>query len=505
MEHDQKPSPMLKNQAARGAAWMVMFKAVDKSIGLLSTLILARLLVPADFGLVAMATAVLAFTQLMGAFGFDSALIQRQDVRREHYDTAWTFNVVVGVLSALVLLVLAVPMASFYNDDRLVAVLIVFSASSLIGGFENIGTVAFRKDLHFRAEFWFLASKRLVSFAVTIALALMFRSYWALVAGGVVGRLMSVWISFRLHPFRPRFSLAAKDDLMHFSKWIFLSSLINFFSSRSTDFVLGKTVGSHELGVYNISLEIASMPSTELIAPINRATYPVYAKLLPDPEALHRQFMVIFGFICLIGFPVAAGLFAVADPFVRVVLGSKWLESIPLIQIFTVCGLVGALQSNLYMMIVAMGKPQASTVLSGCLLLITLPITIWGSSRYGVMGASYAMLFYSASSLCGIIYLFHRITGISPLALGRVAWRPALCSLGMIACVLAFDKQLLSAAPQVLQVVRLGLEVAAGALSYAVLALLAWLACGRPASAEQILLDTARQQWARLLRRRSST
>ena len=305
-DKEQHPSG---RQIARGAAWMILFKMLDKGIGLVSTLILARLLVPADFGLVAMATAVLAFTQLMGAFGFDSALIQRQNVQREHYDTAWTFNVLVGVFTAIVLVALCVPMAGFYKDDRLIAILLVFGLASLIGGFENIGTVAFRKELNFRNEFKFLASKRIVSFVVTLALAWMLQSYWALVAGSVTGRLMSVWISYQLHPFRPRFSLAAKADLMHFSKWIFLSSLINFFTSRSTDFVLGRTVGSHELGIYNIGLEIASMPSTELIAPINRAVYPVYAKLAPDPVALREQFITIFGLICLVGFPVAGGLF----------------------------------------------------------------------------------------------------------------------------------------------------------------------------------------------------
>ena len=97
-------------QIAKGAAWMMGFKLLDKSVGLISTLVLARVLTPADFGLVAMATAVVALLELMGAFGFESALIQRQNTERSHYDTAWTFNVIFGAAISIMLLIMAKQM-----------------------------------------------------------------------------------------------------------------------------------------------------------------------------------------------------------------------------------------------------------------------------------------------------------------------------------------------------------------------------------------------------------
>nr|WP_315244060.1 lipopolysaccharide biosynthesis protein [uncultured Albidiferax sp.] len=489
------------NQIAKGAAWLMLFKMVDKGVGLVSTLILARLLTPADFGLVAMATAVLAFSQLMSAFGFDSALIQRQEATREHYDTAWSFNVVFGVSIASLLVALSVPMAQFYGDPRLVAILIVLGFSALVGGFENVGTVAFRKDLNFRSEFHFLVAKRIATFVVTVGLAITLKTYWALVAGALAGRVMSLWISYRLHPFRPRFSLAARHDLMHFSKWIFLSSLIGFFTGRSTDFVLGRTVGSTGLGIYNVALEIASMPSTELIAPLNRAVYPVYARLASDPEALRARFLEVFGIICLIGFPVSGGLFGAADAAVRVVLGPQWLDSIPLIRIFAVCGLMGALQSNLYLVIVAMNKPQVNTLLSGCLLVVTLPLTIWSSLHYGVQGAAYSMLFYSSCAITGIVFLFCRLTHIRPTVLLGVCWRPALCAAAMVAGITLLDQTLQAMAPGLYAVGRLGILVLAGAFSYAFLSWLLWAVCGSPKGAERMLLEFITQRRPAWLRR----
>src|SRR5688572_22387334 len=106
---------------ARGTAWMVGFRLLDRSVGLISMLILARVLTPADFGLVAMATALIAFVELFGAFGLELALIQRPDATRAHFDTAWTMNVLIGAMVALLLFALARPLAWFYDEPRLVA------------------------------------------------------------------------------------------------------------------------------------------------------------------------------------------------------------------------------------------------------------------------------------------------------------------------------------------------------------------------------------------------
>lgn len=492
-------------QIATGAAWMMLFKLLDKGVGLISTLILARLLTPADFGLVAMAMAVVALTQLMSAFGFDSALIQRADASRPHFDTAWTFNVLFGTAIALVLCALAWPAAGFYGEPRLSGVLLLLALASFIGGLENIGVVAFRKDMDFRSEFRFLLLKRLAGFAVTLVLAFSLRSYWALVGGVLTTRLLSVLISYRLHPYRPRLSLAARADLMHFSKWILLSSLISFVSSRSTDFILGRTVGAHGLGVYSIGYEIATMPSTELIAPVNRAVYPAYARLAPDPQALIVRFRQVFGLICLVAFPVSLGLIAVADAAVRVVLGSKWLETVPLIQVFAYCGLASALQSNLYLVVVALGKPQANTALSAGLVVVTLPLIIWGSLVHGVAGASYAAMFNATAGMLGIVFVFKRYTHISVSVLLDALWPPLLSALVMAGTVYAVDAGLVRAPLEAWPLPRLLVLLATGAVVYPLAALALWALRGQPTdSAEAVSIEFLKQRFSALRRPRSS-
>ena len=130
-------------QACRSLAWFV------------NILILARLLVPADFGLVAMAMSAIAIIELASAFSFEVALIQREHPTREYYDTAWTLNVALGTACALATVGLAYPAALFYGEPRLTPVMLVLAGGWIVQSFENIGTVNFRRDMDFSREFRF--------------------------------------------------------------------------------------------------------------------------------------------------------------------------------------------------------------------------------------------------------------------------------------------------------------------------------------------------------------
>lgn len=475
-------------QIAKGAAWLMGFKLLDKSIGLISTLVLVRVLTPSDFGLVAMAMAVVALLELMGAFGFDSALIQRQDTARSHFDTAWTFNVIFGVCIALFLVAMAVPAAAFYREPRLEQMLPVLAIGAVVGGFENIGTVAFRKELNFRMEFIYLFIKRIAVFAVVITLALTLRSFWALIFATIAGKAMAVVISYLLHPYRPRFSLAARGDLFNFSKWLFISNLIQFLHTRSTDFILGRTVGSHGLGVYNLAAEIASMPSTELIAPLNRAVYPAYAQLAKERDKLMGRFLDVFGLISLISFPVAVGLFCLSDLLVGVLLGPQWIEAVPIMQILGLCGLVGALQGNLYVVMSAMGNPRANTLLSASLLLISLPGVIWASFKFGALGAAYVYFVAALIGFVGIVIVFTRVTGFSKTKLFVAIVRPFVSSCLMF-LILSLGKYAIDSRwPLMSTIIQLPLLVLLGVVAYSFAILLIWILSGQPKGAESNFL-----------------
>jgi len=200
-----------------GAAWMVLFKLGERSLGIVSILILVRLLSPHDFGFVAMALSFIAMAELLTRVGFDVALIQNQAATDRHYHTAWTCNVLIGLFIFLLMLVAAAPITAFYAEPTLFWVVCWLALGPLISGCENIGVVAFRKELRFRSEFAYQMSVKLAGFVVTVPLAFWLRSYWALVAGILASKLVGTVISYFAHPFRPRFSIAGAAALFSFS------------------------------------------------------------------------------------------------------------------------------------------------------------------------------------------------------------------------------------------------------------------------------------------------
>jgi len=184
-----------------GAIWNLLQRVADRGIGLLNTVARARLLLPADFGVVALATSLIALLALLGDFGFDLALIQNPNAHRHHFDAVWTFNVLFGLVLAAILVLFATSAAHFYNEPRLVDVIFGLAVARAISCFENVGVIAFRKDMAFDQEFISLIYKRLATtFLVTIPLAFVLRSCWALVDGMVAGSCFRLVLSYRLHP-----------------------------------------------------------------------------------------------------------------------------------------------------------------------------------------------------------------------------------------------------------------------------------------------------------------
>ncbi len=178
----------LMRRTVIGASWLVAWRMVTRLLGLVSTLVLARVLVPADFGLVAMATTFAVAVEALSQLGLQDALVRHPEGERLR-DTAFTLQLGRAVATSLVVAVAAPGAAWWFAEPRLVPVLLILAATSLVSGAENIGIVAFRRDMRYDKQFLLLSGPRLLQVAVTIPLALWLHSYWALLAGIVVSRV----------------------------------------------------------------------------------------------------------------------------------------------------------------------------------------------------------------------------------------------------------------------------------------------------------------------------
>ena len=473
---------------------MVLYKFAERGLGLISTIILARLLVPSDFGLIAMAMSIIALLELLYSFGFDMALIQNPDAGRKHYDTAWTFNVILGTISALILLVIAGPSAAFYDEPRLEIVIYFLAIGTFVQGLGNIGVVRFRKDMEFNKEFKFLAAKKLIAFSVTVPLAFILESYWALVIGMLTGKSAGMVLSYLVHPYRPRFSLAARQELFQFSKWLLLNNLLFFLRFRSAHFIIGKTAGINSLGLYTVAYEISNLPTTELIAPINRAVFPGYAKMSADKEKLRESFLNVISIITLFALPAGTGIAAVAPQLVHVVLGVKWMDAVPLIQILAFFGVITALQTNTAYIYLAVGKPRVTTLLAGLYVLLLIPTLIWLASIDGAAGAAWAYLIVALLLLPANFIFIMRQLDIRLKQILSIMWRPVTAAIAMSLIVSQTVQHLSYVSEPYQAFAQLFAGIIAGALSYCLILLGLWFYSSKPHGAEQLILDLLAQK-----------
>ncbi len=488
----------LKTEMAKGASWTVLLRFAVRGIGFVSTLVLARLLVPADFGLVAMATSVIALVDMLGDFGFHVFLVQKEKLTREDLDTAWTVQLCIAAIQAALLALVAVPVARFYGDHRLPNIVWALSMAVLATGFKNIGTVFFLRDMRFHLDFWLRATSKFVGFIATVSIAFAWRSYWALVIGTVIHRLAEVLLSYALQPHRPRFRLAGSREIFNFSKWVYCNTTLMFFEKRSPDFVLGRLAGPGSLGLFSMGYDIAMLPTSEMAAPINRAAFPGYAKMRNDPDTLRDGYLSVLGMIALVSLPAGLGIAGTAGVLTPILLGEKWLDAIPIIRLLAFVGALESLQTNAIPLFNSQGRPWTITWLSLARIALLLPCLILFAKANGAVGAAAAYLVVSLAMKPVEFGAVSRALKLGVRKIPSVLYRPAVSALAMYG---ALHFWLSPAAMSVAVGWRLpgalGL-VATGACLYMSCVLLLWLVSGKPEnSAEGVVMGLVKKQAAK--------
>ena len=322
--------------AAIGAGWLIAWRMMTRMLGLVSTLVLARLLVPGDFGLIAMATTFVAAVDSLSAMGIQDALVRRETNDRHMLNTAFTLQLLRALLTALVIFAAAIPVSQWFGEPRLLPIMLILGGVSAVGGLENIGVAEFRHGLRFDKEFRLLFMPRISSVVVTIGCAVVFRSYWALLAGVLTAKLLRLIMTYVAHPFRPRLSLRCWRDLVGFSFWSWASSLAYLIWDRVDLFIYGPILGTTTLGIYLLAEEIAVLPVTELVVPAAAALFAAVARAQDRGQDSIAMAVPIALTLALVTIPLAIGISATSGYAVASLLGPKWQAARPLISIFSV-------------------------------------------------------------------------------------------------------------------------------------------------------------------------
>ena len=266
-----------------GAIWMFAVRWVLRLLSVINIAILARLLDKDDFGLVALASAVIALPAVLTDLGVEQAIISERDPARGVYNTAWTIRAIQLAIAAAALYVGGPWIAGFYGDPRISPMIQVLSAMVLLKGLENIWTVSFRKELNFRRDFVYEAICKLLAVILTIALAVFLRSYWALVYGQVAAAAVRVVISMFIAPSGPGSPSVTGTASGPTRNGALRRALASYLVQNGDRIILGRLAEAGAVGAYSMGREIAEMPLTEISMPVNRALGPGFSALQNDP------------------------------------------------------------------------------------------------------------------------------------------------------------------------------------------------------------------------------
>lgn len=381
------PRGPLTGAAVRSFLWALLSFGSNKAVVFVTTLVLARLLVPADFGLVAGGLALLAYLEVALDLGVGSTLVYEQQVGiTRRVQTAFTINLVVAVTLTAVMLLAAPAVAAFLRTPDAVGLYRVLSLSLLFRGIGQVQIAVLRRDLDFRRRTIVDVARALVRAGVSIPMALSGFGAWALVWGVLAGELTSSVVAWRLTRFRPTFAVDrdALRPLLGFGMTVLVTRLVAEVSANSDYLVVGRRLGPTELGYYSIAWRLPELVIDSVLWVFSTVAFPVYAQARErGPEMFKEAMLQALRYVTLFSFPVGVGLAIVARDAILVLFSARWLPAAPIMAIVALTMAivsVGYASGDLYP---AMGRPGLVLKLD---LALAVPIVacLWLAAPYGI-------------------------------------------------------------------------------------------------------------------------
>jgi O-antigen/teichoic acid export membrane protein len=336
----------LREKAAKGVLWSLIQKWGRALVSISTFVILSRLLAPEAFGLVALASAFVLFVELFQDQGFSAAIVQRVNLEREHLDTAFWISLSVSVLFAATTIAASGQIAGFFGEPALAPVLAWLSISFIISALRSTQTAILQRNLAFKS----LAARSLIATvvggAVGIGMAYSGFGVWSLVGQDLVSGIVGVLVLWRTSDWRPGFHVSKRhyQDLVSFGVGIVGNNALNLLVRRSDDFLIGYFLGPTALGFYTVGYQLLLVIIRLVTEVTNSVAFPTFSRLQSQPERMRRAFYKVTQYTSLVAFPIFIGIAAVAPELVPVVFGEKWAQSIPIMQVLALVGILQSVQ-----------------------------------------------------------------------------------------------------------------------------------------------------------------
>ncbi len=332
----------LGQATARGVFWNFLELTGRQGIGIRVTLLLARFLSPADFGLVAMLSVFFAIANALMDAGFRQALIRKKDATPADYSTMFYTNLALGLLSYGLLFISSPAIASFYKEPRLILLNRVIGLVVIINSFQFIQVVDLTRRLDFKTQFKVTVPAGVISGIVTVVMATKGFGVWSLVAQMLISPLLITISLWAINTWRPSFAFSIESfrDLFSFGSKLFLSGVLDIVFRNLYVIVIGKLFAATVVGWYFFATKVIEIVVGQLSGSIQKATYPALASIQDDDARLKNAYRKVIKATVYVVFPAMTFLAALAEPLFRLLLNPRWLPTVPYLQLLCVSALV---------------------------------------------------------------------------------------------------------------------------------------------------------------------
>jgi PST family polysaccharide transporter len=379
----------LVRSAAKGAIWVGLSEILAQGLSLGSQIVLARVLLPADFGVVAMAAVVNAVAYAVIDLGFNEAIIQRKEITQDHLSTAFWVICAMGITLCIITIAISPLVADFYGNELVGPVLRLSSLSFIITSSGAVHGALLRRRMEFSKFSVASLSETAIYLVASVSMAFAGLGIWSLVLGGLAGEIGYVslrWVLCRWHP-SIRFSLKSLKDLRKFGLNVMAAKVVYYATVRLDNLMIGKFMSSAAVGFYNLGGRTVAQPADVVRLSLSRVILPAFSMIQDEEERLRRGFIRSTAFLSLMALPIFTGLALVTPELIKVVFGEKWAPAIPPMQILCIMGavtLIGRTNTPLFQ---AKGRPDIDLKFSLLNIAVLVPCLVIGI-RFGTVGVA---------------------------------------------------------------------------------------------------------------------
>lgn len=386
-----QPAGGLRSAVLRGTAWALLVVVTMQVSRFVVAIVLARLLTPHEYGIAAMALVLTTLVFIFSDLSLGAAVVQRKLITEADRSTVFWTSLAIGSLFTVAGIAAAGPIAAFYGEPQVRPLFIALSLSFVLTSLQVTQASLLQREMRFRA----LTGRRMAAVVlggvVGIVIAALGYGAWALVGQQIAVSVVSTVLLWVLSPWRPSltFSIASLRSLGGFSLNVFGARLVSYFNRNTDSLLIGRVLGSSTLGLYSVAYTIVVMPLYRLVNPIQDVLFPAYSRLQDERERLADVWLRINRVAAATLVPLMVGLIVVAPDFIVVVLGERWRDATPVLQVLAVVGLLQALAALGHRVLEAVGRPGTILRFTLLELAVTVPALFIGVN-WGVVGVATA-------------------------------------------------------------------------------------------------------------------